>query len=197
MNLTKRIFQFTALVAFFSLASCSTDIEPYEGGIPPSANPTVSSQFKVDFDGQTFTANEVVAIKSIQTTPAGQVVSYTISGNLNNGTSSKAVSLQFFEHVSNNYALTVDPPANTGVGTVSYIEDANTQNAYLSFNPNQAFNNQGQITVTSNDVQNQIISGNFNANVYLLDENTQQVIGTKVLSNGVFTNVHYTISTIP
>lgn len=36
MNLTKRIFQLTALVAFFSLASCSTDIEPYEGGIPPT-----------------------------------------------------------------------------------------------------------------------------------------------------------------
>lgn len=193
MNLTKKVFQLVAFVSMFTLASCSTDIEPYEGGMPPSANPTVSSQFKVDFDGQTFVANQVVAIK--QELPGAPVTtySYTISGNLNNGTSSKAVTLQFIENPSNSYELTTDPPAGKGTGTVTYVEDVNNPSSYISTNPNQAFNSQGQINVSSNNNDTQTISGTFYANLYLIDDATAQVIGTKIFSNGVFTNVHYTV----
>lgn len=64
MYLPKKLFQFVALFIVLFLNSC--DVEPYEDGNASSGqnnnNQNVSSVFKVDFDGKTFSATTTQAV---------------------------------------------------------------------------------------------------------------------------------------
>lgn len=181
-------FLTTALLFFTAINLSSCDNEPIDPSInfdTPITNPT-NGTFKVDFDGQTYVANEVIAIKDVQTQLGQTTTSYSIAGNLVNGTNGKVITIQFFENISNTYP--------TGIqSTISYIPSVLDPNSiYISLNPADPFTNTGQINVTTNDASLQTISGTFNCSVYLTDEN-QNVTGSKVFTNGSFSNIHYTI----
>lgn len=149
--------------------------------------------FSVKIDGVDFVANNATGVKNLQVNPltnqpvinpetGQQMVTYTITGSLN----SKMVNVQFTELNRNSYNI----PENGGA--ISYFPNAqNPLEMYVGISDDDE--NIGNITVTANDVANRKISATFNCKVSLIDMTTGDVIGTKQLTNGVITNVSYTI----
>lgn len=58
-------------------------------------------------------------------------------------------------------------------------------------------NTTGVVNVTSNDIVSRKITGNFNGTIYLYDFMSSTLLGTKTISNGIFSNVHYKIANDP
>lgn len=185
MNLTKRIFQLTALVALFSLASCSTDIEPYEGGIPPTNqngnnNPSATSTFKADFDGQTFTANSTQAIVNSDyisitgTKSTGEFFQITIP----------AVAVGTYNMDSpTTAAMPFGLLYSTGSGNVPYLATDDQTGPFASF-PNYV--DTSEIVISSIDQVNKRIVGTFKFTGARFVGTSGTSIETKVFTNGVF-----------
>lgn len=187
MNLTKKIFQFVVLVAILVSTSCSTDIEPYEGGIPPTnqtgnntGNPSTSSVFKADFDGQTFNANSTQAIVN------SDYVSIT-------GTKSTG---EFFQITIPAVAVgtyNMDSPTtaampfgllySTGSGNVPYLATDDQTGPFASF-PN--YTDTSEIVISSIDQVNKRIVGTFKFTGARFVGTSGTSIETKVFTNGVF-----------
>lgn len=149
--------------------------------------------FSVKIDGVDFIANNVIAVKNLQVNPltnqpvinpetGQQMITYTVTGSLN----SKIVNVQFTELNRNSY----DIPENGGA--ISYFPNGqNPLEMYVGISDDDE--NIGNITVTANDTANRKLSATFNCKLSLIDMTTGDVIGTKQLTNGVITNVNYTI----
>ena len=190
----------------FSLISCTTSNEPIDAKLigNSSANNTSSSNtnpttpnnngtFKVDIDGITYTASNTVAIKFISTNPQTPQNSYGISGIFNVGGVNKLVGLVFFEVPSNSYYVGGPPVANQGNANINYTPDtSNNTIAYSGLYLIDPFINLGSINVTSNNATTKIINGNFNAKLYLA-QSTATANDFKLLTNGTFTNIQYTV----
>ena len=187
MNPLKKISIVFVLIASFSFQSC--DNEPIDSAI---VIPETSSNgvFKVNFDGQEFVSNSVTATKI--TLPGSTNATYQISGLLT-GTITKGVLLSFTENSTGTFLTGGVPYTQGGGGTISYLENvALPTTVFTSVNYSSPMSSTGQINVTSNDTTAKLISGTFNCTVYLFDPVTSTVTSTKVLSNGIFTNILYT-----
>lgn len=188
MNLTKRIFQLTALFAFLSLASCSTDIEPYEGGIPPSnqtdnsnpSNPSTSSVFKADFDGQTFTANSTQAIVNSDymsitgTKTTGEFFQITIPG--------VAVGT-YTMHSPTTSAMPFGLLYSPGSGNVPFLATDDQTGPFASF---PSYVDTSEIVITNIDQVNKRIVGTFKFTGARFVGTSGTSIETKVFTSGVF-----------
>ena len=186
MSRLKIFSVFLLFSALFFFQSC--DNQPIDSAIviPEEVS---EGTLQVAFDGQIFVSNATTATKTIV---SGTNATYQISGTLS-GTTTKAVTLSFTENGTNTFLTGGVPYSQGGGGTVSYIENIlNPVSIFSSVNYNNLTSNTGQINVTSNDTANKLISGTFNCTVYMLDPSTGTVTSTKVLTNGIFTNVHYT-----
>lgn len=203
MKNLKSISSVILLVILGFATSCTTKDEALDPALPKNqvasssstTTPILNGTFTVLIDGQLFTSNQNNAFKSVSTTNGITSVSYSITGNLNDGANTKSISIQFFEHVTNNYETGLSTNTSVGKGIISYVNNiVNPQaNTYISTNPNNPFVSTGNIFVSSNSTVTQKISGTFNCSVFLSDQNTQTLIDTKVFTNGVFSNIYYTI----
>ncbi len=201
----KKIKLVSIVSCFFLLLSSCTS-EPVDSALLPTMNPPTSNNgggtvtngtFSTTIEGQLYTATNIQAIKHLQLDPATSttVVSYSITGNQTSGTTGKSIVIQFDEDPSNQYQTGLDINNPVGTAFVNYINDltAPTTTMYSSINQANQLTNTGSVNITANNTTSQLISGNFQCTVYLFDTATQQVLGTKVLTNGVFQNVHYTV----
>ncbi|MDI1256634.1 MAG: hypothetical protein PSV16_11095 [Flavobacterium sp.] len=183
---------------FYILSACSaTDSSNWVGpkNVPVGTTNPSSGTFTVDIDGTPFTANAIIAVKSVSLDPITNepmvnpdtglpIVEYSIAGKYNE---TKIVTVQWTSDGSTNSFDTPD-----GGGSIIYMPNAtNPLNAYTTFDPD-AIDPLGNITITANDTTAKIISGTFHATVFLLDFNTGQVSDPKQFTNGIFTNIHYT-----
>ncbi|MDT0295550.1 DUF6252 family protein [Mesonia ostreae] len=164
MNLIKRLFLILTVISF---ASCEN--EPLEGEFEsynPSSN--LESNFQVDIDGVTFTAdqsqmnvqNGVTAISGIKN--SGTSVMITLMGS-GTGTYTFGSGL-----AAGGYAV---------MGETPYVIDDEDTSA--------------EVVITDYDLQTGVASGTFKYSVIhtVEDENGEDLVETKVLTNGSFTNI--------
>ena len=158
---------------------------PYTDAVV-NPNP-VNGSFTANIDGQSFVANEIIAVRKTIIEPGiPAFTSYNIAGMLNEGLNSKSITIQFFPHDTSSYLIPEE-------ALISYIPNALTQEVYTPTNIANPFENTGVVNITAEDIVNKKISGTFSCTVFLIDNLTQTIIGQKELTNGVFTNVTYTI----
>jgi hypothetical protein len=179
---------YTLLIALASLfISCTTEIEPYEGEIPNQNNPSQPSgvsTFKVDFDGQTFTASTTQAIVN-----SGYVA---ITGRKSSG--------EFFQITipgarTGTYVINPSSPSSnfalaysSGNGVVPYMAVDDENGAFANFSN---YTDTAEIIISSIDTANKRIVGTFKFTGVKFADNTGTAIETKVFTNGVF-NLPYT-----
>lgn len=183
---------------FYVRSNCSeNEVSSWVGPIPVNSGIPgggTNGTFRVKIDGVDFVANNVVAVKQMPVDPithepiinpeTGQPwITYSISGNTN----LKMVKIDVTELNRSSYDL----PGNGAA--ISYHPNAmNPLGSYFSISLDDSII--GNVTITANDAVNKKISGTFNCKVYMIDTNTGEPGGTpKQLTNGVFTNVPYTI----
>lgn len=167
-----------ALVMFSALNLVSCDSEPVDPVLnenngenpnnPNNPNNPSGSTFKVDFSGQTFVAQSAVAsyaqgvltIAGAKST--GETVTLGVSGTTE-GTYDEAF--------------------------MGYIPGANNQTGYMNINP-ATFENNGTVTITEIDYENNTVSGTFSFTAYSVNPATTP--SSIVLTNGTFENIPVT-----
>ena len=189
MKKIKILSIFTFLFATFSFVSCDNEpIDPTllqqintnngnNGGGGNGGNPT-NGVFKVDFGGQTWVANTAEALmytNSIQIaglkTSNGQTFGFALNGN----------TLGTYDSTSN--LIAYDPDSSSSSGDV-----------YWAVNPTNPSVSAGTVTITNIDTVNKKISGTFSFTGYWSDLSVSNIPPIS-FTNGVFTNIPYTIGT--
>ena len=179
---------FTFLFIAFSFISCDNEpIDPTllqqvnnnngnNGGGGNGGNPT-SGVFKVDFGGQTWVANSTEALmytNSIQIaglkTSNGQTFGFALNGN----------TVGTYDSTSNLIAYDANNNSNGDV--------------YWAVNPTNPSVSAGTVTITNIDTVNKKISGTFSFTGYWSDLSVSNIPPIS-FTNGVFTNIPYTIGT--
>lgn len=161
------------LFSAFNLTSCS-EVEPIDPAIiiNPNPNPNpipTAGLFKVDFDGQTFSASTTLVYLSggsiiiNATRPQGDSFGVILSGT-----------------------ITGTYPANDNL--IAY-SPAGSEYAYTGNHPTDETLNTGSMIVTSINTINKTISGTFQFTGYW--SNYDVTLAPKVFTNGVFTNLPY------
>ncbi|MDQ7962255.1 DUF6252 family protein [Flavobacterium lindanitolerans] len=186
---------------FYVRSNCSESevsswIGPISVGTSTGGTPggTTGGSFRVKIDGVDFVANNVVAVKHMPINPntnlpevnpetGDRLIQYSISGYTN----LKMVTVEFLELNKTSYNL----PGDDGAAVVYAPNVTNPLGYYMGLTDNGE--HIGNITITTNDAVNKKISGTFNCKVSMVDPVTMEIIETKQLTNGVFTNVPYTI----
>ena len=175
LNLLSSIY---ILFAIFTLNSCN--VEPLgsgviDGGVTPGpgTGPVTNGNFKVDFDGQTFIgfANQATV------TNAG----FSIAGVDAQGNAMLISTLGF------------------NVGTYQFGPQAMGQysilgstTAFFHINPADPFGANGELVLAEIDTIAKTVSGTFAFTGYESDFQSDEVISTKVFTNGMFTAISYT-----
>lgn len=186
---------------FYVRSNCSESevsswIGPISVGTSTGGTPggTTGGSFRVKIDGVDFVANNVVAVKHMPINPntnqpevnpetGDRLIQYSISGYTN----LKMVTVEFLELNKTSYNL----PGDNGAAVVYAPNVTNPLGYYMGLTENGE--QIGNITITTNDAVNKKISGTFNCKVSMVDPVTMEIIETKQLTNGFFTNVPYTI----
>lgn len=164
---------FLALAAFSLIASCSGDNEP----IDPSINVNSQTQtlpvvFKAGIGGKTFTTSQVTAVFE-----DGNVTIFATRG-----TEQESIQIKIKGNIVGTYQ------ANTSV--IGYRAGV-TEPLFSSVNPADSSVNTGKITISSVNNVNDRISGTFECTSY---NNNGSLTLTKEITNGVFTNIPFTIN---
>lgn len=207
MKIIKSISVLSLLLFIGFATSCTTKDEALDPALPrnqvatsnstTNPTPTQNGTFTVDFDGQTYSANNITAVKQVVTANGISVSSYSIIANSINGTNGKNITINLLEEdPSNNYQTGLNSSNPVGDGNVSYISDILNaqQTTFQAINTANPFTTTGLISVTSNNATTQKISGTFSCTVYRSSLATPQIGNdSKVFTNGVFTNIYYTI----
>lgn len=167
------------LILFTALSFVACDTEPVDSQLINNPNPTPENPgeggaavFKVDIDGQTYTATSTTAV----------IGEGLISIGGFRGTSGE------------NVALVVD---GTQAGTYTdalmmYSPSNASEYAYTNINPDLEENQDptGSVIITSIDTVNHTISGTFTFTGWWSDVDAS--LPSKVFTNGVFENIPYT-----
>lgn len=179
------------IIASLTFTSCEN--EPIDSALNlddfGNGNGANNGSFKVDIDGVTFTATNVIATKVSVPFAVYQIAGTAVSGGV-----VKSVMIQIIDNGTNSYltGTNADGPEDA---MISYFPNASNENEiYASDDFDDIDNSTGSLTMTANDIVNRKISGNFSCTVYLINEVDGSVIGSKSLSNGIFTNVTYTLT---
>lgn len=172
---------------FYVRSNCSESevsswIGPISVGTSIGGGGTANRTLRVRIDGEDFVATNITAFK-------GSLLPGIFHFNVTASTSSRVMTLTF-QGVDNMNSFEL--PLR---GTVTYIPDITDPLGIYVGVPEIDGEEEtiGNITITSEDTVNRKISGTFNCKVSLLDRETDEVIATKQVTNGVFTNIPYTI----
>ncbi|PZR19145.1 MAG: hypothetical protein DI539_14990 [Flavobacterium psychrophilum] len=168
------------LLMFSALNLVSCDTEPVDPVLnnnnnngenpnnPNNPNNPSGGVFKVDFEGETFVAQSATAkyenglLVIVGAKAPSEVVSVGVSGT-----------------AEGTYTET----------TCSYIPSANSQTGYMNINP-ATFANNGTVTITEIDYENNTVSGTFSFTAYSV--NPAAVPASIVFANGSFENIPVT-----
>ncbi len=171
------------------------------GGGGSTVLPPLNGTSSLTIDTTPITANQITATRARQVTPSGDIISYSLAianVDTSNPMNSKIVTIQF-ENISGNSTYNLGPVdlASGGSGLMSYITDLNNPATSTYSSTNLALPGSstatGVVNVTSNDLVTRTFSGNFSGSLFLNELGTGVLLGTKSVSNGLFTNVHYKI----
>ncbi|RZJ66618.1 MAG: hypothetical protein EOO50_08820 [Flavobacterium sp.] len=165
------------LFAFFTVLNFTAcDVEPLDPNIivpepedPNNPNPNDPGSFKVDFDGNTYTALTTQVFVSES--------SILLTALRANGDSFGFIidATQIGAYPANENLLAFNP--------------SGSQYGYWSINPEDDTANTGTITITEINTANHTISGTFNFTGYW--SNTDETVAPKQFTNGIFTNLPY------
>jgi hypothetical protein len=175
----KIIFNVFALIAIVSFNSCENEpLEGFDLSNPNSQNNgnisnTQTGTFQVDFDSQTFVADQISATRT------DEVIN--ISGF--RGANGEFVSLTIQGTTTGSYELGVQNGLTLSGG--SYVEP-NNQGLGTWVSVTDGVQSQGQVTITSIDEVNKKMSGSFEFTGNNYSTGTAQ---TKAFTNGTFTDV--------
>lgn len=173
----KSIIRSLVIVLITSIGFVSCDTEPVDpvlnnnnnnGENPNNPNNPSGGVFKVDFGGETFVAQSATAkyenglLVVVGAKSPSEVVSVGVSGT-----------------AEGTYTET----------TCSYIPSASSQTGYMNINP-ATFANNGTVTITEIDYENNTVSGTFSFTAYSVNPAT--VPASIVFANGSFDNVPVT-----
>ncbi|GAB1858313.1 hypothetical protein MHTCC0001_31500 [Flavobacteriaceae bacterium MHTCC 0001] len=174
----KQLTFLLSIISFSILVSCN--IEPFQGDInnPDDANPI--GVFRVDFDSETFIADQVTAT----------VLNDVINISAIRGDNQELMTFTVFANSPGRY------PIGVTVGAVEVNAAAYTTNSLGgesdtwigATNFNDA---QGEITITQIDTEKQTISGSF----FFTGHHVS--LEKKEFTNGIFTNVSYGTDVLP
>lgn len=167
-----KLLQFLVLGLMFIFTSCVNEPIDTKINLNPET-PVLPILFKVSFSGQTFTTTQAEAV-------------FSNDGHI----TINAVKNPELESFDMDIIGTTPGLYLTKNNIITYSAGI-SQPSYISINPTDALSDTGQITITSIDVVNNRISGNFNFTGYY---NNETVSSTKEFTNGVFTNIPYTTS---
>lgn len=173
MRKIKFIKIFLTVVTFSFLSSCNGDNEPIDPTI--ILNPQGSILpivFKVGVNGQTYTASQVSAI----------FVGGNIIMSASRGTEQESFQIDIKGTSTGTY--------QTNTSVIGYRSGI-AQPLFSSVNPSDALSYTGRIIISSINTVNKRISGNFEFTGY---NNNGNITLTKEFTNGVFTNIPYTIN---
>ncbi|WP_343626664.1 fibronectin type III domain-containing protein [Flavobacterium lindanitolerans] len=183
---------------FYVRSNCSESevsswIGPISVGTSIGGGGTANRTLRMKIDGIDFVADNVVATKTVNINPVtntpiinpetGQPeVMYSIAANAN----MKAITIVFIESNRTSYNI---PGNGVNLGYIPNI--TNEEEAYhIIIDSDETL---GNLTITANDAINRKISGTFNCKVFMVDPDTHEIIATKQITNGIFTNVTYTL----
>ena len=172
LTLFKRLFLVLAVISF---AGCEN--EPIEGEFEPTnPNQNLESNFQVDIDGVTFTADQSQMVTQNGVT--------SISGIKNNGTS---VMITLMGSGTGTYTF------GSGLAAGGYGVAGETP--YVIDNEDTS----AKVVITDYDTQTGVASGTFIYSVThtIDDENGEEVVETLALTNGSFTNIPLTSDEAP
>ncbi len=184
------------LLLFTAISFTSCENEPIDSAIDlddfggnNGGNGNNNGVFKVDIDGVTFTASTINATKISQPFSIYQIAGIATAGGV-----TKSVMIQIKDNGTNNYLTGTGPngPEDAEIGYFPNVLEPDT--VYTSDDFDDIDNSTGSLTITANDIVSKKISGTFNCTVYLLNPDDGSVVGSKTLSNGVFTDVTYTLT---
>jgi Family of unknown function (DUF6252) len=199
MKITKSISVLVLLLFIGFATSCTTKDEALDPALPrnqdattnstTNSTPVLNGSFTVSVDGQTFTATNITAVRQVITLGNINASQMTITG-VSVGSVISQITVQLVEKPSNVYTLGILPTE----GTLYMSENIATQNPYfITSNPFLTSTNVGQVNVTSINNTTRIISGTFNGTIKQYSLGTNNLLGTKVLTNGVFNNVNFVV----
>jgi Family of unknown function (DUF6252) len=199
MKIIKSISVLVLLLFIGFATSCTTKDEALDPALPKNqvvttnstTNPTpvLNGTFTVSVDGQTFTATNITAVRQVINLGNVNASQMTITG-ISVGAVISQISVQLLEKPSNSYILGIIPVE----GTVYMSENITTQNPFfITSNPLLTSTNVGQVNVISINNTTRIISGTFNCTLKQYSLGTNVLLGTKVLTNGVFNNVNFVV----
>lgn len=180
---------------FYVRSNCSeSEVSSWIGPISvgTSTGGTTGGSFRVKIDGVDFVGNIVAAAKGMPRDPithapilnpeTGQpMILYTITAITN----LKTITIGFAELNRTSY----DMPGSGA--SITYIPNITSEEEIYHI-IGDSEETIGNLTITANDAVNKKISGTFHSKLFMIDTETLEVIGTKQLTNGVFTNVPYT-----
>lgn len=173
MRKIKFIKIFLTVVAFSFLSSCNGENEPVDPAI--ILNPQASDLpivFKVGVNGQTYTASQVSAV----------FVGGNIIMSAFRGTEQESFQIDIKGTSVDTYL--------TNQSIIGYRSGI-AQPLFSSVNPADALTYTGRIIISSINTVNKRISGSFECTGY---NNNGNLTLTKEFTNGVFTNIPYTIN---
>ena len=159
----KQFKLFSLLFLLITLSSCSSD---------DSSNENSDPSFTVEFDGQTFVADQISA------TILNDVINITGF----RGANQESVTITVFGSSTGTYELGVT--VGNLVNSAAYIEPNNDgSGVWVALTDGTS---QGQVVITEIDVENQTMSGTFN--FIGTNGSTSE---TKEFTNGEFSNIAY------
>ncbi len=175
-----KLTQYLTLSLICILFCFSCNIEPFEGEVPGASGPSTGpGVFQVDFDGQTFIADNISAtiVSGIinitgMKSSTGEGVIITLVGN-SVGTYQLGVLKNSIDIDAAAYNTNLDGTGDTWISTTDFMTA------------------QGEITITEINEANQTISGTF----FFTGHNVS--MASKTFENGSFTNVPYTTDVLP
>lgn len=182
----------TGLVAtntyhFYVRSNCSDSevsswIGPISVGTSTGGGGTAGRTLRMRIGGEDFVATNITAIK-------GSLLPGSFYFNITASTGSKVMTLTFQGTDNMN---SFELPARGGITYIKNISDP--LSVYMGV-PEVGAEEEpvGNITITAEDTVNKKVSGTFNCKIVLFDSVTEEVIDRKQITNGVFTNIPYTI----
>ncbi|MEZ0006293.1 hypothetical protein ABH942_001663 [Flavobacterium sp. 28YEA47A] len=170
---------------FYIRSNCSeSEVSSWIGPISvgTSTGGTTGRALRMRIGGEDFVATDITAIK-------GSLLPGSFYFNITAITGSKVMTLTFQGTDNMN---SFELPARGGITYVKNISDP--LSVYMGV-PEVGAEEEpvGNITITAEDMVNKKVSGTFNCKIVLFDSVTEEVIDRKQITNGVFTNIPYTI----
>lgn len=177
MQLTKYVFLLLSLCLTFTFVSCN--IEPFDGDITQDSEnkddfPNETGGFKVDFDSQTYIADNATAV----------VQDGFINISATRGDKRELITITLFGDTTGTYPIGVTI-GNLEVNGAAYTTDSTSGNGDTWVGATDFTESQGEVIITEIDSENKTISGSFSFTGH------HPTLGIKEFTNGSFSNISF------